>query len=71
MTAPRFLRLTSDAISRPAELDTRYAGSWDPDLAMQHAQRLLMRAAHDRAMVIYGHSPEQWPELRKAPDWYD
>ena len=22
------------------------------------------------ALVIYGHSPEQWPNLRKAPDWF-
>jgi N-acyl homoserine lactone hydrolase len=22
------------------------------------------------ALVIYGHSPQQWPGLRKAPDWF-
>ena len=22
------------------------------------------------ALVIYGHSPEQWPTLKKAPDWF-
>lgn len=63
--------LTSDAISRPAEFDTKFAGSWDADLALHHASRLMARAAQDRAMVIYGHSPEQWPTLRKAPEWYD
>ena len=63
--------LTSDAISRPSELDTKFAGSWDPDLAMHHASRLLARAVQDRATIIYGHSPEQWPTLRKAPDCYD
>lgn len=62
--------LTSDAISRPSELDDGYAGAWDPESALHHAKRLLSRAARDRAMIIYGHSPEQWPELRKAPDWY-
>ena len=63
--------LTSDAISRPAEVDTHFVGSWDADLALHHAHQLLLRAVEERAMVIYGHSPEQWPKLRKAPDWYD
>lgn len=62
--------LTSDAISRPAEIDERFAGSWDEPAAMASGAR-LMRIAKDRqAMVIYGHCPEQWPKLRKAPDWY-
>lgn len=63
--------LTSDAISRPGELDTHYVGSWDADLALHHAHRLLLRAVEERAMVIYGHSPEQWSRLCLAPDWYD
>ena len=62
--------LTSDAISRPAEFDGKFTGSWDPDQAMHHANRLLARATQDRATIIYGHSPEQWPQLRKAPQWY-
>ena len=62
--------LTSDAISRAAEFDTDFAGAWDPALAKHHAARLMERAGRDRAMVIFGHSPEQWPELRKAPEWY-
>ncbi len=63
--------LTSDAISRPSEMDTGFAGSWDAQQAQHHAKRLLARAVKDRAMVIYGHCPEQWPTLRKAPEWYD
>jgi N-acyl homoserine lactone hydrolase len=62
--------LTSDAISRASEIDTRFADAWDPDLALHHANRLIARAVAERAMLIYGHSPEQWPQLRKAPDWY-
>jgi N-acyl homoserine lactone hydrolase len=62
--------LTSDAISRAAEVDTGFAGAWNADLADHHARRLIRRAAQDRALLIYGHSPSQWPELRKAPDWY-
>ena len=65
------IMLTSDAISRPSEFDTKFAGSWDADLAMHHAFRLLARATQDRATILYGHSPEQWPTLRKAPEWYD
>lgn len=63
--------LTSDAISRPAELDTKFAGAWNEEQALFHANRLLARAITERSMLIYGHSPEQWSKLRKAPDWYD
>jgi N-acyl homoserine lactone hydrolase len=61
---------TSDAISRPAEIDEGFAGSWDVALAIHHGER-LMRLARDRdALVIYGHCPQQWPALRKAPHWF-
>lgn len=63
--------LTSDAISRADEIDTKFAGAWDSDLAFEQARRLFARATRDRAMLIFGHSPEQWPKLRKAPAWYD
>ena len=65
-----WMLLTSDAISRAAEIDEGFAGSWDVPLAVHHGNR-LMRLARDRdAQVIYGHSPEQWPALRKAPAWF-
>ena len=63
--------LTSDAISRPAEIDEKFAGSWDVAQAIHHGDRLMRLAAERDAFVIYGHGPEQWPELRKAPLWYD
>lgn len=62
--------LTSDAISRADELDGGFADAWAPDLAKKHAQDLIARASRDRAMLIFGHSPEQWPTLKKAPEWY-
>jgi N-acyl homoserine lactone hydrolase len=62
--------LTSDAISRAAEIEENFAGSWDEDLAIHHGARLMELAASRDARVIFGHSPEQWPELRKAPNWY-
>ena len=63
--------LTGDAISRPAEIAEGFAGSWDVDQAKASAARLLQLAAEHRAMVIYGHGPEQWPTLRKAPVCYE
>ncbi len=62
--------LTSDAISRASELDTGFEGAWDAALARHHAERLIEKARQARAMLIFGHSPSQWPKLRKAPDWY-
>lgn len=62
--------LTSDAISRPDEIDENFAGSWDAPLALHHANRLMKMAEKDKALVIYGHCPTQWPTLRKAPESY-
>ncbi|QPC88491.1 MBL fold metallo-hydrolase [Mesorhizobium sp. NBSH29] len=62
--------LTADAISRPAEVDERFAGSWNEEMAIASADRILSLASARDAFVIYGHSPEQWPTLRKAPDFY-
>ena len=65
-----WILLTSDAISRAAEIDEGFVGSWDVPLAVHHGDR-LMRLARDRnAQVIFGHSPQQWPSLPKAPDWF-
>ena len=62
--------LTSDAISRAAEIDEGFAGSWDVAQAIHHGARLMEMASARDALVIFGHSPEQWPDLRKAPDWF-
>ena len=63
--------LTSDAISRASEIDEKFAGSWDVDQAIYHGDRLMKLAGKRDAFVIFGHSPEQWPDLKKAPDWFD
>lgn len=63
--------LTSDAISRASEIDEKFAGSWDVPLAIHHGARLMEMATARDAFVIFGHSPEQWPDLRKAPDWFE
>lgn len=62
--------LTSDAISRAAEVDEGFAGSWDVPLAIHHGDRLMRLARARKAQIIYGHSPQQWPDLRKAPDCF-
>jgi hypothetical protein len=28
-------------------------------------------AAREEMLIVYGHDPESWPRLRKAPDWYE
>ena len=63
--------LTSDAISRPEEINEKFAGSWDEDAAIASADRLMRLASMRNAFVIYGHCPKQWPELRKAPEVYN
>ncbi|MEW9920636.1 MBL fold metallo-hydrolase [Marimonas sp. MJW-29] len=62
--------LTSDAISRASEIDEKFAGSWDVDQAVFHGDRLMALARERKAFVIFGHSPEQWPELKKVPDCF-
>lgn len=62
--------LTSDAISRAAEIDEGFAGSWEVPLAIHHGARLMELAQQRDALVIFGHSPQQWPTLRKAPEWF-
>ena len=63
--------LTADAIARPAEVETgRFGGAWNEELAASSAARLLDVAARENAMVIFGHDPDQWRSLRKAPERY-
>ncbi len=62
--------LVSDAISRPAEVDEQFAGSWDEAQAIENGARLLALAKETGAQIIYGHCPEQWPKLRKTPAFY-
>lgn len=64
------LLLTSDAISRAAEIEEGFAGSWNVERAIHHGARLMRMAQDHDATVIFGHSPEQWPDLPKAPHWF-
>lgn len=64
--------LAGDAISRPDEfaVDT-WSDAEDAPLTRQSAHMLRHLAAERQAWLIYGHSPQQWQVLRKAPHWYD
>ena len=62
--------LTSDAISRPAEVNERFDTAPNPEQACTSAARLLALATACNAFIIYGHCPDQWPILKKAPDVY-
>ena len=63
--------LAGDAISRPAEIDERFDTAADPEAAQASAARLMRLAGERDAFIIWGHGPEQWPQLRKAPLFYD
>ena len=62
--------ITSDAISRPSEIEELFIDSMNPEASRLSAERIIALAASKNAFVIYGHDPKQWPKLRKAPDCY-
>lgn len=62
--------LTSDAISRPTEINDGFGGSWNEFQAKDSFLRLMDRAKEMEAFVIFGHSPDQWAKLRKTPKYY-
>lgn len=63
--------ITGDAISRPSEPEEGYGNAMDPQAAAASASKLLALAEDESAFVIYGHDPQQWPDLPKAPAYFD
>ena len=59
--------LAADAINRATEPAEHFADAEDPAAATSSADRLLALPG----LLIFGHDPAQWPELRKAPAFYD
>ena len=54
--------LTGDAISRAGEPEEDFGGNAsDPAQAATSACRLLEMAERERAMIVYGHDSDQWP----------
>lgn len=63
--------LACDAISREAELVSgSNGGATDPEQARRSAARLVELARRERALLIFGHDPDQRSSLRWAPAVY-
>jgi N-acyl homoserine lactone hydrolase len=65
-----WILLTSDAISRESEIAEGCLDATNPAQAIASANRILELARQRDALVIYGHGPEQWKDLKKAPARY-
>lgn len=63
----RPLLLSADAINRASEPAEGFADAMDPVQARQSAQRLAAVQRETGAKLIYGHDPDQWRRLPKAP----
>ena len=63
--------LCSDAIYCQDNVDhDAWGGQADPETAKISAARLLKIAVEQNALMIYGHDPVQWHQLRHAPHFY-
>lgn len=60
--------LAADAINRASEPAEGFGDAEDPTAAATSAKRLIALAAG--GLLVYGHDPAQWPDLRKAPAAY-
>lgn len=66
-----FVLLCSDAIYCQDNLDhDAWGGQAEPEVAKESAKKLLALADEKDAMMVYGHDPDQWRTLRKAPAAY-
>ncbi len=64
--------LAIDALYLPTVLERdNFNASWNEDLARASGHRLARLAQDLGAWLIYGHDPDQWAALRKAPAFYD
>ena len=59
--------LAADAINRRSEPAEGFPDADDPATAAQSAARLFALQSEHDATLIYGHDPEQWATLPKAP----
>jgi len=63
--------LAIDAIYSQVNRDAaNYRVYADPAAAQRSADRLIALAESENALLIYGHDPDQWEILSKAPDHY-
>jgi N-acyl homoserine lactone hydrolase len=59
--------LAADAINRASEPAEGFPDAMDPVTAATSAARLFALQREHNAEIIYGHDPEQWSRLPKAP----
>jgi N-acyl homoserine lactone hydrolase len=60
-----------DTIYVQDNLDKDNWGAYsDPDAARASAKKLQEIAGRENAMLLYGHDPNQWKTLKKAPEYY-
>ena len=64
--------LCIDAVYSRATLEHDAWGSQaDPETARASAAKLVRIAREENAQLVYGHDPDQWQTLRRAPASYD
>ena len=60
--------ICGDAIYCQDNIDhDSWGGQMEPEIAKVSAQKLLALAKETKATMFYGHDPDQWRTLRKAP----
>lgn len=64
--------LAVDALRSRDELEQRRSNRYTDEAAWREsAERVAALARAEDAFLVFGHDAEQWPTLRKAPDFYD
>lgn len=63
--------LCSDAIYlEEAYRDNYFEGTWNTEESKKSAARLAEIAEKENGKLIFGHDPEQWKTIKKAPGFY-
>jgi N-acyl homoserine lactone hydrolase len=72
-TGPVLLAIDAIPFSSHMDPDTREITVFDMDEAGVRAstRKLVDLARREDAMIVHGHDPAQWAELKKLPDFYD
>jgi N-acyl homoserine lactone hydrolase len=74
VSLPHFgsILIAGDAIDTAEHLERDlWSHCPDPETARESAQRLQEVAAHEDAVLLYGHDAGQWQTLRLSPRFYD
>jgi N-acyl homoserine lactone hydrolase len=64
--------LCGDAILCRENLDRHlWSGQADPETAQRTGSLLVDLARQEEALLVFGHDPSQWRQLKRAPDFYE